>query len=541
VKLPVRFAGRRLAAVLVFLVGAGAYAYSMSIGFAYDDVVIINEDARVKNFLLEPIFSKPYWASPGFALYRPLVTLSFAIDWAVSNGNASWFHAVNSIWHGLVCVALFFLLSAWFGTTASLAGALLFAVHPVHVEAVANIVGRAELMAAVFVLVACACWAYEWPRRRVVRLGLVLLCFAAALLCKESAAVLPGLLVLVDTARGHWNGFNELPRYLKGRAPELLALALVLAAGLVVRAVIAGGLAPTQLDPIMEVLRSPTERIRTALQIWPQFVRLMFFPVTLLADYSPQVLMPAEGWNLSAGAGLLIASAIVLAGLLALERGHGLTAFSLLWFPLTVLPVANLLVPIGILLAERTLYLPSVALSFGAAALVTYALQRWPERRQLMLAGGLAILTLLAIRSNIRIPDWESTDSILLAQLRDRPDSFRAHWHAARIERRANRVESAIGHYHRAVQLWQFRERLIVEAAAYAAQQQRALMAVTLAQHGTKVWPRNAQLHRLLAANALDLGDTATARSALRTGLELAPNDDLMKKMSAAILSGTGQ
>lgn len=526
---------RLLAAATVFVIGFGVYAASLGNGFAYDDVAVVQGDDRVKQFLIGPIFRNPYWATPGFALYRPLVTLSFAVDWAISNGDAAWFHAVNSLWHALASVTVFALLLAWFKTGPSLMGGLLFAVHPVHVEAVANVVGRAELMATALLVAACACWAHGWPRQRVARTVTVVVLFALATLCKESAVVLPGLLVLIDAARGEWKSFRDLPSYVRWRAPELLALTLVVFGALVLRTAVAGALAPTELDPVMEVLRSTGDRVRSALQIWPHFVRLMFFPVTLLADYAPRVLMPADGWTASALLGLTILATLLLTGLLLLQRGRGLAALTLLWFPVAVLPVANLVVPIGVLLAERTLYLPSIAICFAAAALAALVAAQELRVQRALLAASVVVLALLALRTNLRIPDWDSTDQILLAQLRDRPDSFRAHWHAARIERRANRVQAALARYSQAVQLWPFRERLIVESSAYAASQSQSRIAYRLAAFGVQRWPRNLQLQRLLASNALDLGDTVTARRAMLAGLKLAPNDDLLRRMSATL------
>jgi predicted Zn-dependent protease len=207
---------------------------------------------------------------------------------------------------------------------------------------------------------------------------------------------------------------------------------------------------------------------------------------------------------------------------------------SLLWVPVAFLPVANFIVPIGVLLAERTLYLPSVVCAIALAAAASHAVQR-PEWRQRFYAACAIVLVAFAVRTVVRIPDWDSTDSILLAQLRDRPNSFRANWHVARIERRKNVPQLALQHYARAVELWPYRERLIVEAAAYAGSQSQKQMALRLATHGTQQWPKNHQLQRLLAANALDLGDTTTARAAIARGLTIAPQDNLLRRMDTEL------
>ncbi len=523
---------------LIGLTALAVYALSLSLGFAYDDVVIVKGDARVTEFQLGNIFTKPYWASPGFALYRPLVTFSFAVDWAISGGNAAWFHAANAIWHALATAALFVLLRAWFRPGPAWLGALLFAVHPVHVEAVANVVGRAELMAATLFLSACALWAHQRPVARWRRLALVCLLFALAILCKEIAATLPAVLVLIDAARERWSP-AKLPRYLREHALEYLALAMTLAGVLVLRGSFAGGATPTQLDPVMEVTVATGDRIRTALQIWPHILRLMLYPRELLADYGPRVLMPADGWSPLALLGLVILTALVVAGLLAWDRGNALAALALLWLPITLLPVANLLFPIGVMLAERTLYIPSVAISIGLALLASETERlRAPLRRGLGLALGVA-LAFMVVRVQTRTLDWDSTDSIMMAQVRDRPESFRAVWHVARMSRRDGKPELAVQQYQQALQLWPYRERLVVEVVAYLTNRKDLASAQGIARWGTQRWPKNIEFQRLIAANALDSGDTLTARAAIAAGLRLNPADSLLNKMSAAVNPGS--
>jgi hypothetical protein len=527
----------RSAALGLCVVAFAVYALSLRNGFAFDDVVIVTGDPRVTQFQLGAIFTKPYWSGPGFGLYRPLVTFSFAVDWLISHGNAVWFHAANALWHMLATLALFALLRAWFTVPASFAGALLFALHPVHVEAVANVVGRAELMAAAFSFTACALWAHERPRPRGLRAVLVVVLFGLALLCKESAAVLPALFVLIDAAKKRWNGFRELPRYVLSRAPEFVSVVAIVLGVILARRAFGDALTPTQLDPVMEVMPSASARVRTALQIWPHFARLFFFPRVLLADYGPQITMPLDSWTPGALAGLVLVLGLVLGGLLSLERGRGLAALGLLWLPVTLLPVANLIVPIGVLLAERTLYFPSAVLSIGVAALCAWLPEARPALARPAALAGVTVLALFALRISTRIPEWNSTDEILMAQLRDRPDTFRAEWHAARMAKRDNKRREALDHYSRAMRLWPWRERMVVEAAAYATEQRDIRFALQLVQHGVKRWPANLDLQRLLAANALDSGDTVSARAAVTAGLKLAPRDTLLNQMAAALSS----
>src|SRR3989454_1855914 len=156
--------------------------------WAWDDLTIIYTNAFVHTpSALWRAFAAAYWPDAfGGGLYRPLTIASYAVDWQL--GAAAWFHGVNLLWHAATSVAVTLLARRWSGDRAALVAGLIFAVHPVHVEAVANIVGRAELMAALFALLAV----YAALDRD--SLGWSLLASVAALLSKETGAVVPALI-----------------------------------------------------------------------------------------------------------------------------------------------------------------------------------------------------------------------------------------------------------------------------------------------------------------------------------------------------------
>ena len=514
--------------VVCALLALITYLLALRNGFAFDDVVLIPNDARVINGDLGALLGTSYWKDAAMALYRPLTSLTFGLDWAAAGGSPAWFHFTNICWHMLATVLVYVLLLRYVALGGALLGGALFAVHPVHVEAVANVVGRAELIAATIVLAACV----VWPRisngaaRAIIAAALYFL----ALCAKESAAVLPALLVIIDFTEGEWS-FNSLRDYLRRRGPALLALVAAFAVFMLVRSAVLGTLAPARLDPSIEITgHNPWHRILTALQAWPLALRLMLFPWTLLADYGPQIIMPIAEWNSLAVLGATMVLGLTGGGLIALAYGYRVAALALLWYPITILPVSNFLLPIGVLLGERTLYLPSVALAFAAAALFRWASRHSSALKPLEVAAAV-VITLFGIRSMVRVPEWQSTDSILFALVRDRPDAFRGQWHVARDHRQHNRIEPALATYDVAFRLWPYREGLVQEAASFASGQGRAVYARDLALFGARRWPDNVAFHQLAAGNALDLGDTATARMVLTSGLQLHPSDTLLNRM----------
>src|SRR5207302_471445 len=140
---------------LVFATAVAAYLPTLTYGFVEDDRAVVAANPRAHSVSQAlGAFDQPYW---GDEFYRPLTIFSFAVDWTVSGGRAGWLHLMNALWHGVASVLVAVLLAQALSPAAAAAGGLVFALHPVHAEAVAGLVGRAELLAAVGMLGAVLC------------------------------------------------------------------------------------------------------------------------------------------------------------------------------------------------------------------------------------------------------------------------------------------------------------------------------------------------------------------------------------------------
>src|SRR5207247_10867699 len=139
---------------LVAAAAAVVYLGALWNGFALDDLTIIVANPLVHGFSgVWRAFGASYFPpNIDVSAYRPLAVATYALDWTMR--STAWFHAVNLTWHVAASVLGAALAGRWAGDTAGLVAGIVFAVHPVHVEAVAYVVGRNELMAAVFPLLA---------------------------------------------------------------------------------------------------------------------------------------------------------------------------------------------------------------------------------------------------------------------------------------------------------------------------------------------------------------------------------------------------
>lgn len=412
--------------VIAALASVLVYANAGANGFVLDDRGIILQNPLVQEpWTAWRAFFSPYWpAEVGGGQYRPLGILSFALDHALAGNNATWFHLVNVAWHAAAAALLAVLGVQLGGIAVGVVAGLLFAVHPVHVEAVANVVGRLELMAATFGLATLLL-----HRRRSPWAGVT---FAAALFSKEGAVVIPLLALLVD----------RLPGGSSRRVRPLFAAyaAVAIAWGTLMAVALRDSTLSTTSAVFMGL--SAGERLLTVLSIVPHYARLLLMPAQLSADYEPGVLeavrtitpMVVAGASLTCLAGLALVRAWRRAPLVAVALGWGILAIG---------PVSNVVLVTGVALAERTLYLASAGVAIGLAWLATNA--GVPGR----LAPALVALVVGAgaVRTWTRTPTWRDSRSFALQLLEDHPESYHGHWVAARVLRAAGNIPAAAREY----------------------------------------------------------------------------------------------
>lgn len=464
--------------------------------FALDDISIIFRNDLVHHLSgVWRAFAAPYWPRwyEDFSAYRPLPIASYALDWSV--GPFWWFHAVNLVWHAAACVLVAMVARRYLRPTGALAAGLLFAVHPVHVEAVANVVGRAELMAAVFALLAV----YAALVRGSILWSTVALAFG--LLSKENAAVVPGLIV--------WAWILDLGRPTRRRAFGFVGawVGLGAAYGLVRWLVLYPHPQVSSVAPVFIGASALDVRL-TAIAAVADFTRLLLVPLTLRVDYSPaeRTLVTSFGDpRFLAGAFCLAAWIFFL--VLAWKRRERLIAFGLGWIGIALLPVANLLFPIGILIAERTLYLPSVGLVLVAGAL----LERLPGRAYVMTLGLLTVAG--AVRSAVRVPIWRDNDTLLLSILNDSPRSYAGPAQMGETYLRLQRPEKALVAFRRSIDTYAMVPRVYVEAADAAMQLGRYGLADTLLARQNELCQGCTVYYHFEINAARARGDTAVADS----------------------------
>jgi tetratricopeptide (TPR) repeat protein len=462
--------GWRLLAIwgLVFV----SYSNSFQAGLVFDNASAIGEDPRIREATpenIQSILAGGYWYGNGpraatSGLYRPFTTFSYLVNYAVfGNGpRPAGYHWVNFALHEVNVALVYALGLLILGETApALALAAIWGLHPLLTESVTNIVGRADLLAAFGVLAGLLCHvrgAAGAGRRRVAWLAGLAAAQAVGLFSKESAAVLPGIMLLYDLTwreRATW----------RRRAPAYAAVALAFAAFFYLRS----GL---RTHMLIEFTENPlvsagfwTARL-TAVKVVGKFLWLFLWPARLSADYTYNA-VPLFGWRVSnwEDAKAIVALAVCLgAALLAVllavrwRRTGKPLLFFLVFFFVALAPTSNLIVLIGSIMAERFLYLPSVGLAGCAVAAIhalgqRRSLKRPAAARVAWAALGLVCLAFTA-RTYARNFDWQDDRSLWASAVDVCPGSARPHYNLGiELERLPDRLPDAIAEYHAALRI----------------------------------------------------------------------------------------
>lgn len=467
------FIGPASIVLLAFL----ASATSLGNGFVYDDQPIILGNPRVHTLARWwEAFGQSYWpAGWGDTNYRPLTILSFAAQWALGGGTPAVFHAVNVALYAASCAGVLIVARHALPARAAWIVAALFAVHPVHVEAVGNVVGQSELVVALCTTVAVAAYvrARATPNARGLHPRVVLLIaalYAVATFSKENGFLLPGLLLVAEATIGALR-LEPARRTLAARARELWPLYATCGAigstYLALRYSVLGGFGD---DPNTVIaMLNDDARLFTMLGVVPEWVRLLLWPARLAADYSPPgipvILAPAP--ELIPGLLMIVCAALITAVSWQRQR---VAALGILWFAITIFPVSNVLLRSGVILAERTLFLPSVgALIAGGAAIARLVDARWSlvaRRWRLASASAVAvILTLGVVKSAARQRIWRDADTFDGGIATDAPASYRAHHiHGMWLFKKGERLEGE-RHLRLAIAMFPYDSRLHLDLA----------------------------------------------------------------------------
>jgi Tfp pilus assembly protein PilF len=431
------------------------FANTLPNGLTLDDSAIIGDNPLVRQLNPLRYLTAGWWsgqqAGYGDQLYRPLTMFSFGLQYALHGVSPLGYHLVNLLLYALCLPLVHQLLRRLTGCgTGAFWGSLVFALHAVHSEAVANVVGRAELLAFLFGMTAL--WLHARDYRlarwgRAVGLPLALACFFCAAASKESALAWLPVLVLWDLATTRPDQgpgprvTANIPRsYVWYLLPAAAYLLLRLSALTAVSTVASPGAVYYPVNPL--AYAETAIRVITGLKLLFYQVLLLLFPFRLCSDYSFETISLVRTWYDPLFLMALAGHALLIGGAILAWRRCRPLFFAVAFFYCTALITSNIPLAIGTIFGERLLFTPSFALAAAAAWLLRrrHAMEGEddtpaPLDRRRVHVLGLAVLwlTASAVTAMSRGPQWRDNRTLFLHDVERQPKSVVLNLRAAEI------------------------------------------------------------------------------------------------------------
>jgi len=465
----------KLCLFLIVIITAAVYANSLGNSFVWDDYSVVVDNDFIKSRANLPLlFSREYLSSfvkrgccyyvdysrgSGELSYRPVVTLSYFIDFRFWKLNPFGYHLTNLFLHiANAILAFIFLRKLSRSNLIALWGGLFFALHPVNSEAVGVVSFRDDLLVFLFYLSSLLFYirfdnARPGQMKRQIFYALSLVCFALALFSKEMALSLPGILLLYDYLIKK-AGSRRIIVYIKARYLGYLAILL---SYLWVRFILI-------TNPASLPLEYPGGSFYSTILVMARVFLLYLQWIFLGAGIYPTISdNPASSWFPAYFSWQLLASTFLYlsAWLFAWRKRNSapVVTFSLLWFFLTIFPVSNLAYPLGIYMASRYLYLPIL----GFCLLLPYLFYRYAGSsaasnhsvliQRLIPLLLLVLLLFYAARTFLGNVTWKN-NLVLWQQISSRyPQNGQAHKILGDNLRNSGAMERAVHEYKQAVSL----------------------------------------------------------------------------------------
>lgn len=456
---PISRAAQLGAAAVIVLIVLLVYGRVLSGEFVYDDLLVIQQNPQITSFAnLPTIFSSSYWdfldaeAASHVGYYRPLTMAFLTVGNVLGGGEPTGFHVLSLLVYAVSCLAAWrFAVRLTRSERIGFAAALLFALHPLHVEPVAWISALHEPLFTTFAFLSMNAflrWRDEGSKGRPWSSGLW---FALALLSKDAAVAVLPLLVVIDwgrTHRGASDGEASFAAAKRAYAPVLLVFAAYYVLRVLVFGDLLAGFDRTTTHFGVGAGRLALLRVEllggvTGLLAWP-------VDLNLFRPFKPE--LPAGDPSLIVG---VIGSLVFLAvlGLAWWKRWRPGLAM-LLFIPAAVAPV---LIRVGSLgtfpLSDRFLYLAVI----GFTTLVAWILfTRLPRP---VAIGAIALMAIgYGIRGFTQIEHWKDEETLFRRAIAQNPRNPNVYWGLGRVmlnqyraEGRRVQLEEAMGSFDRAM------------------------------------------------------------------------------------------
>ena len=433
---------RRVLALICGLCGVIIYLNTLHHGFVLDDYSVILENRITKQGVkaIPQIFSSSYRSGYYLGtdeLYRPIPKSIFAISWNLFGDNPLPLHLLNIVLYGVTGIVLFnFCYLLFPNLIFSFVASMLFVLHPVHTEVVANIKSVDEILSFLLCISACIFLVRYVQTKKIATLVLTSICFFTALLSKESSitflAIFP-LLIFIKSVK------KETSLNWSAAIKPILTLVAFAFLFLIIRHSVLSKIAsgdPSIADNLLMAAKSYDQKFATSIMILGMYLKLLFIPHPLVFDYSFNQIPLVGMGNIWFILSLAIHIGLLLWAVL-LWKKNKLLSFTILFYFISMSIYANIFYMIGSSFGERFLY----TASFGFCMAVAYALSLLSKNQNAETVSSffktnLTVFLILfpvagvfAYKTITRNTVWKSNYTLYANDVNLSPNSTRTHYY----------------------------------------------------------------------------------------------------------------
>lgn len=445
--------------LIVFAASFAVYSNTLSSDFIWDDEYLIINNSQIKSFSHLPNVFKTYvgYGSENINnFYRPVQEISNMIDYAVWGLKPFGFHLTNVVMHSLVAVmVMLFIFAISENFLAGFFGALFFAIHPVHSEAIAYIAGRADPLYAFFMLVSLTLFIRSVktvPRGALNNMGLYIASiffFVVSLLAKEMIFIMPLLAYLYMFFFLKGTEKNDLYRRFRLR---WVPYAAIVAGYGVLRTTV---LSFSDIAPASAFTKIPfVYRLLTFFRTVGVYFRLLLLPTDLHMERSLRITNSV--FDIEALLAALMMAGIAWMTYTACKNNKRVLAFAIVWFFANLLPVSNI-IPINSFIAEHWIYMASIGPFMLIGLGLAWLWQAIPAGgRSLRLGFILAVLFPLWLYSELtfnRNKDWKDEISFFNSTLKYHPKNARLYLNLGNTYYEKGQTDQAIEQYLKSISI----------------------------------------------------------------------------------------
>lgn len=545
--------------ILVFILAFLTYSNTLNHNYVFDDRIVITENKRVQKGIagIPDLFYKynSDKLSDKYG-YRPIVLSSFAIDYQFFGLNSKAGHFMNLFYFAILCLVLFKILQKIFyeySVLPSLLITLIFIVHPIHVEVVANIKSRDEIFALLFSLISLSYFIKYNKEGKFIYLIASLLIFFLAFLSKESAITFLVIMPLTVWYMNKWKGSASLLK-----SSMVLIVAIFICLGIVNFYISSQlGISKTK-DPTVfyeNILLGNsflytgdfTQKVANASTIFALYLKNFFFPINLVYYYGYNQI-PVASWNQFIVIFSFLIHLIVLVYSIFTLKKNKEISYGLFFYLITISFYSHIIKPLADTMADRFLFTPSLGLIILCVFTIAKLLKidfkiDWFERirtnkttyyKWFTSKSGLAfiiLLLLLSIKTYSRNKAWKDDLTLSSTDMSQLENCSRAHFYYANLHQTSLKnsfnsdvEKQMIHHYKRSYEITDSAFYSYYYLALYYFSNNRFKEGIPVLKQASDNYPKQSVFKYYLGLSYIKNNELVKGIKQLKTSIDLAPN-----------------